>query len=209
MSMRLAVRIGAVLLILAGLALVSRALLIQPGPDPSTIVPRSVSTMPPPPSERAHKPGMQASAPVRIIIPSINVSAPVMIVGASGGTVGVPPLSISNLTGWYDRSVTPGQNGSSLIDGHVDTKAGPSVFFNLKNLRPGDEIRINREDGSTVLFRVTWIQVVSKASFPWHAVLGPVSDPELRLVTCGGPFDYRTGHYLDNIVVYAHLAGAT
>jgi hypothetical protein len=27
--------------------------------------------------------------------------------------------------------------------------------------------------------------------------------PRLALVTCGGPFDSATGHYLDNIIVWA------
>jgi hypothetical protein len=42
-----------------------------------------------------------------------------------------------------------------------------------------------------------------KDRFPTQAVYGPTPDPELRLITCGGAFDYATGHYLSNIVVYA------
>jgi hypothetical protein len=81
-------------------------------------------------------------------------------------------------------------------------KLGPA-FFALKNLKPGDIIQVLRTDGSTAQFRVTWLQSVSKTAFPWTAVLGPTGYPALRLVTCGGPFDYRTGHYIDNIIVYA------
>jgi hypothetical protein len=50
---------------------------------------------------------------------------------------------------------------------------------------------------------------VSKTTFPWKTVLGPTGYPALRLVTCGGPFDYVTGHYVDNIIVYANGGGGT
>ncbi|MGD0605349.1 MAG: class F sortase [Streptosporangiaceae bacterium] len=173
-------------------------------PDPSTIVPPGVSTSTPVLTKPSSTPvGLPASAPVRIIIPAIEVNAPVVGVGDPGGVVGVPPLSDHNLAGWFAGSVTPGQNGPSLIDGHVDSVTGPSVFFSIKNLKPGDVIKVLRKDGSTVQFRVTWLQSVSKTIFPWKAVLGPTGYPALRLVTCGGPFDYLTGHYVDNIIVYA------
>ncbi|HEV3382150.1 MAG TPA: sortase, partial [Trebonia sp.] len=110
-------------------------------------------------------------------------------VGDPGGVVGVPPLSDHNLAGWFAGSVTPGQNGPSLIDGHVDSVTGPSVFFAIKDLKPGDVIKVLRKDGSTAQFRVTWLQAVSKTTFPWKTVLGPTGYPALRLVTCGGPFD--------------------
>jgi LPXTG-site transpeptidase (sortase) family protein len=117
--------------------------------------------------------------------------------------VGAPPLANRNLAGWFNGSVTPGQNGPALLDGHVNTTAGPSVFANLKNVKPGDKVFVYRRDGSRIPFRVTWIQVVSKTAFPWDAVLRTTPVPTLRLVTCGGPFDYSSGHYTDNVIVYA------
>ena len=148
---------------------------------------------------------MPTSVPVRLIIPAIGVDAPLIRVGQVGHSVGVPPLGDLNLAGWFDRTVTPGQTGPSLIDGHVDSYAGRSVFFNLKNLKLADQIRVLRADGTTAVFRVTWVQIVAKAAFPWRTVLGPTSYPALRLVTCGGPFDSLTGHYIDNIIVYAAI----
>jgi sortase (surface protein transpeptidase) len=149
---------------------------------------------------------MAASAPLRIEIPVLGVSAPVMRLGLNGdGTVQVPPLADHNLAGWYDGSITPGQRGSSIILGHVDSNTGISVFFYIKNLRPGNEIKIVRADGSTATFAVDGVQKIVKSAFPTRAIYGNVSYPSLRLITCGGPFDAATGQYLDNIAVYSHL----
>jgi sortase (surface protein transpeptidase) len=159
-----------------------------------------------------HAPGAQgapplaASFPVRLEIPAISVNAPVTRLGLNpDGTVQVPPLSDHNLAGWYDRSVAPGQDGASVILGHVDSYTGVSVFFSLKDLRPGDRITVIRADGSAAVFSVDGVQRAAKTGFPTTAVYGSVPYPALRLVTCGGPFDSATGQYLDNIVVYAHL----
>lgn len=148
-----------------------------------------------------------ASHPVRIVIPSIGVSAPVTPVGLDRhNALQMPPLSAHNLAGWYKNSVTPGQTGASVIAGHVDSTTGPSVFFGIRNLKPGDKIFITGADRHQVTFKAQWVQEASKSAFPTQAVYGKVPYPALRLVTCGGPFDNATGHYLDNVIVYASAA---
>ena len=116
-----------------------------------------------------------------------------------------PPFDAHNLAGWYKYSVTPGQTGSSLIVGHVDSATGPSIFFRLKELHKGDTVQVRRADGQLIIFAVDGVQVATKTAFPTQAVYRNTGYPSLRLVTCGGPFDYANGHYLDNIIVYAHL----
>jgi sortase (surface protein transpeptidase) len=199
--------IGA-LLAVAGVFVITRALTGGSGslPAAALVIPPNVGTAVPTPSAVPTAAPMAASAPVRIEIPVLGVSAPVMRLGLnSDGTVQVPPLDNHNLAGWYDGSVTPGQRGSSVILGHVDSSTGISVFFYIKNLRPGNQIKMVRADGSTATFAVDGVQKVEKSTFPTHTVYGNVSYPSLRLVTCGGPFDSATGQYLDNIVVYSHL----
>ncbi|HEY2575632.1 MAG TPA: class F sortase [Streptosporangiaceae bacterium] len=184
---------------------------IRLGPDPSTAVPPGVSASVPPQSQPTGSSGMRAiswSLPVRVVIPAVNVNATIMEVGQNkDGTVQTPPLGNHNLAGWYKYSVTPGQTGSSVVVGHVDSYTGPSVFFNLKELHSGDRVEIRLANGITAVFAVDGLQVAAKTSFPVQAVFGNTKFPSLRLVTCGGPFDYGTGHYVDNIVVYAHLVG--
>jgi hypothetical protein len=54
-------------------------------------------------------------------------------------------------------------------------------------------------------FAVTEMAEYHKTAFPSARVYGATPDPQLRLITCGGAFDYTTHHYVDNIVVYARL----
>jgi sortase (surface protein transpeptidase) len=175
----------------------------------ATLIPASVTTAAP---KERHDPGIRAlarSVPVIISIPAIGVSAPVMKVGKNAdGTVEVPPLDAHNLTGWYEYGAAPGQKGTAVILGHVDSLTGISVFYDLRYLRSGDKIYVRLADGKEPVFTVDGLQKVTKTAFPTTAVYGPASYPELRLVTCGGPFDEATGHYLDNIIVYADLIQA-
>jgi hypothetical protein len=152
---------------------------------------------------------LDASAPVRIVIPVLKVNAPVIPLGLNpDGSVAVPPLDDHNLAGWFTGSVTPGMIGASVILGHVDSWSGGSVFFTIKNLRPGEQIDVIRADGSTAIFTVDGLQKAAKVAFPTSAVYGSPGYPALRLITCGGPFNTATGEYRDNIIVYAHLTGS-
>ena len=202
--------VGFVLLIV-GVIVVVHALSggVQLPPAAAQQIPVTVKTTSPRgPDPQTVAAALAPSTPVRIEIPAIGVRAPVMLVGQnSDGTVQVPPLDNHNLAAWYDRSVTPGQDGSSVILGHVDTYQGPSVFYDLKDLRRGDAIDVVRADGSTAVFTVIGVEEASKSNFPTADVYANVTYPALRLITCGGPFDPSRGSYLDNIVVYAYLSG--
>jgi hypothetical protein len=173
----------------------------------ATMVPSTVRTTPPRAAADTAA-ALRASTPVRIIIPSLRVDAPVMRLGrADDGSIQVPPLANHNLAGWYDRSVTPGQDGTSIILGHVDSFTGRSVFYNIKNLTHGELVEVVRSDGRTATFSVDGVQEVTKATFPAGEIYGNTRYPGLRLITCGGPFDTATRQYLDNIVVYTQLVG--
>jgi sortase (surface protein transpeptidase) len=118
------------------------------------------------------------------------------------------------MAGWYaggthpddPKGTRPGDPGSAVILGHVDSKVdGPAVFFRLRELRRGDEIKVVRADGSTVLFAVDRTEQFPKSRFPTDDVYYPTGTPELRLVTCGGSFDATAGHYRSNVIVFATL----
>jgi sortase (surface protein transpeptidase) len=156
-----------------------------------------------PPSTRA---APEPSPPVRVEIPAIGVSSRLVRLGLNAdGTMEVP--GDYDLAGWFTGGAMPGQDGPAVISGHVDSRSGPAVFYRLEDLGPGDTVRVLRADGDWLAFRVTGSARYAKAEFPTDAVFGPVTGPVLRLVTCGGPFDRSTGHYLDNLVVTAVPAG--
>ena len=169
-------------------------------------------TGPPPPSSSSVSAGsaasvlpMAASVPMRIKIPSIRVNAPVIPLGLDGtGHLQTPPENNRNLVGWYSAGATPGSAGNAVIDGHVDTRRGPAVFYNLGVLRKQDAIEIDRQDGTAAVFAVDAVEVYQKKAFPDQQVYGHSRDPELRVITCGGRFSKRSG-YQANVVVYAHL----
>jgi LPXTG-site transpeptidase (sortase) family protein len=172
----------------------------------ATVTPASVKTTPPKLSDDPRAEVLARSVPTSIRIPDISVSAPVMKVGKNANdTVQVPPLDNHNLTGWYEYGPTPGQKGDAVILGHVDSLSGLSVFYYLKDLHTGDKVYVTLADGKVATFEVDGLQKVSKDAFPTASVYGKSNTPDLRLITCGGTFDAATGHYLYNIIVYAHL----
>jgi sortase (surface protein transpeptidase) len=140
--------------------------------------------------------------PVRVEIPSIGVASSLDRLGrAPDGTVEVP--RDWEVAGWYAPGPRPGDPGSAVILGHVDSKDGPAVFYRLRQLRRGDAVIIGRADGSAVRFVVQRTEQYPKDRFPTDEVYYPTLTPALRLVTCGGDFDAAAGHYRSNVIVFA------
>jgi LPXTG-site transpeptidase (sortase) family protein len=145
------------------------------------------------------------SRPVKLAIPAIVIEAPVTGLGLDEkGRLGAPPLSRPRTAGWYQGGPSPGEAGTALIVGHRDTRTGPAIFLNLNALRRGDSVRIVRADRRTAVFTVDTVKTYRKEKFPNDKVYGATGRPELRLLTCGGRFNKKTG-YVANVVVFAHL----
>jgi sortase (surface protein transpeptidase) len=146
----------------------------------------------------------ETPVPVRIDIPVIEVSSPLDRLGrARDRTVQVP--SRWERAGWYAPGTRPGDPGSAVILGHVDSKRGPAVFYRLRELRRGDLVEVAGADGTSVRFAVDRVEQFDKRRFPTDEVYYPTLTPELRLVTCGGEFDATAGHYRSTIIVFATL----
>lgn len=152
-------------------------------------------------------PALPPSPPDRIRIPSIRVDAPLTDLSLSStGRLQAPPATDQNLAGWYRGGATPGETGTSIVAGHVDTAAGPAVFYNLGVLQKGNTIEVHRQDGSTAVFTVYAVQVFEERNFPDRTVYGAADRPELRVITCGGGYVPGTG-YQGNVVAFAYLTG--
>jgi hypothetical protein len=144
------------------------------------------------------------STPVELTVPAISLAVSLSTLGLNAdGTVQVP--AAVQQPGWFRLGPTPGQIGSAVILGHVDSYAGPGVFFKLPTLVAGDLVDVSLADGVTAEFKVTSVATYLKANFPDQSVYASNGSGALQLVTCGGTFDSATGHYLSNIVVYTSL----
>ncbi len=178
-------------------------------PDPS-VAPTATAVPPPPPATPSATDAPQP-VPVAVSIPSIEVSSELITVGLRpDGTLEVPEGPDYDKAAWFEGSPRPGATGPSVIEGHVDSaENGPSVFYRLGDVRPGAEVLVQREDGTTATFRVDDVQSYPKDDFPQLEVYGNTEGPELRLITCGGDFDGGSGHYVDNTVVFASLVAST
>ena len=196
--------ITGLLLIVAGIAAVGVALASQVhAPQPSLSEAGVIGGS-------SRQPSLARSVPVAVRIPAIGVDSKLLRLGLNAdGTVQVPSIRTSaGRAAWYKYSATPGQIGSSVIEGHVDSQQGPAVFFRLGALHRGDTIDVTLADGVTAVFRVTGVREYSKTRFPAKAIYGTTDFAALRLITCGGAFDYATGHYLSSTVVFASLASS-
>ena len=150
-------------------------------------------------STRPLKPA--ALFPVRLEISAIDVATPLVRLGLeSDRTVEVP--TDADKAGWFQRGPLPGQQGSAVILGHVDSDQGPAVFARLQELQRGDTVMVERANGSTVQFVVRRSVLYANADFPADRVYAAQGDRRLNIVTCGGVYDSTRGGYQSNIVVY-------
>lgn len=206
---RWAVVLATVLAVL-GLTLFGFGAAAQEGPPPSpaqtpvAAPARAAPATSPQPSTLQS--GLPASPPASVRIPAIDVASPVNSVGLNPDrTLEVPqPGPLYDQAAWYRDSPTPGERGPSVIIGHVDSAAnGPSVFYELGALKAGDRIEVTRSDRTIVTFAIDTVRTFPKDAFPTQTVYGDTPGPEMRLITCGGPFDSTAGSYRDNTVVFA------
>lgn len=158
----------------------------------------------------ARGPWLRRSAPVSVEIPAIGVDSRLLHLGKDAdGAIAVPSLTARvSRAAWYKYSPTPGQIGTSVIEGHVDSYQGPAIFYRLGALRPGDRIVVRLANRVTAIFRVTGVRQYLKSRFPAKVIYGASNYAALRLITCGGGFDRATHHYLSSTVVFASLTSA-
>jgi hypothetical protein len=218
----LAAVVTVVLLALGG-GLVARAL-TAPGPPPqpdssrAQVAPPTTSATAAPsprtaPTAAAQAPApapdfgvMRPSPPVALRIPSIKLTTQGLVdLGLDDKGELEAPKDFQK-AGWYAAGPTPGEFGPSVIAAHVDSHLGPAVFYRLGALKKGARVVVDRKDGSTATFVVDRVERYPKTQFPTSEVYADTGGrAELRLITCGGDIDQQSGHYVDNVVAYAHL----
>nr|WP_251692236.1 class F sortase [Streptomyces sp. CHD11] len=146
------------------------------------------------------------SEPTRLVIPGIGVDAPFTDLAINRkGQLEPPPAHNTNLVGWYAKGISPGEPGTAIIAGHVDTATSPAVFARLGELEKGDRFRVLRDDGSKATFVVDDTESFDKDDFPDERVYADTPDAQVRLITCAGDYDHSAKDYTENLVVFARL----
>lgn len=139
--------------------------------------------------------------PVRIVIPRIDVNAPVVALGVDKNGYMETPSNGQEL-GWYKPGVMPGQRGNAVIDGHYDTATQSAIFFALRTVQKGDVLFVMTQNGLVLSFTVYDIARFDAYHFPIQTVFGASTDRNLNLITCEGEYDSLRHTYLERLVVF-------
>ena len=145
------------------------------------------------------------SAPSRLRIPKLSLDTTFETPLRLNEDKSIQVPKSYDKVGWYEYGATPGEVGPAVILGHVDSYQGAAVFYHLGQLKKGDEIAVDREDGTTATFVVEYMGRYPQDSFPTDLVYGKTTKPTLRLITCSGIFNKGIQKYSHNLVVYAIL----
>jgi sortase (surface protein transpeptidase) len=216
--LRLPAGVAAVLLLLTGCATGDPQQPSDPPTARSAVSPDPADAQPdqtPPPAAEQNLPpsvalAMAPSAPVSLSIPTVNINSELIETGMrEDNTLEVPPGDEGSPASWYNGSATPGSTGVSVLLGHVSSYTDATgVFYDLRNLQPGDQISVARADGATAVFEVYKNETYPKDEFPTKAIYYPVPGAEIRLITCDA-YDENNARHANNLVVYAKLVGVS
>jgi sortase A len=147
-------------------------------------------------------------APIALQVDKFGIDAPIEIGAIADGVMQDP--SGPWVVAWYDQLGKVRERNNVVMAGHVDYyTVGPAVFWNVRDLVPGDIVRVIDENGEAVEYSVEWAQMYDVATELTPEVIqtdivGDTGKESLTLITCGGPFDPATGQYLQRFVVRAH-----
>jgi len=149
-----------------------------------------------------------APAPVSIAVPALGLDQALIELGVTEERTLEVPEDWMDI-GWWATGPAPGEPGGAVIAGHVNGDGKPAVFAELPSLERGAEVVVTRADGSAATYIVRSKEQFAKDDFPNERMYTFEGPSFLHLVTCGGSFDTRSGHYDDNIVIFAELVGVT
>ncbi|WP_237146570.1 class F sortase [Planococcus halocryophilus] len=141
--------------------------------------------------------------PSSLTIPAIDVEAQVQHLGVTENGEMAVPNNIEDVS-WFSPGYEPGENGRSVIAGHVDGVDGPAIFWDLAKLQPGDEVVIQGEE-KTLTFKIHTMESVPLDLADVTKVFGYTSSPELVMITCSGTYDFERGTREERLIVYASL----
>lgn len=147
----------------------------------------------------------KVAIPTRLLIPKLGINTNIEPVGLDEQQRMEVPQSWNNV-GWYKYGARPGDNGTAVIDGHLDSPTGAAIFWNLNQLKIGDHVTVIDQQQQTHLFIVTRKVLYSDSNFPLQTVFAATTTPTLNLITCGGIFNRQAQNYTDRLVIFTVLS---
>ena len=149
----------------------------------------------------------------RLIIPAISVDAPVTPKAVDRDGQMPSPDGPQDVI-WYDFSALPGlggrpgAGGNTILAGHVDYHGyGPAVFWDLRNVKQGDEITVRLRDGNEYKYVARSNRIVDPAAASFNEIVASTTEESLTVITCAGDFDPATRNYDMRRVVWAVRVG--
>ncbi len=153
----------------------------------------------------------EVSAPLRLLIESIGVDAPVLTYGLDPNGVPTVPTGAdaAEVVAWYDFSHPPGSGSNTILAGHV-TWSGHAVFWDLDDLQPGETIKLKAEDGRDYTYEVFANFQVDPSDPNTSQVMADTTTDIVTLITCGGswipdPSQQLGGDYTHRTIVQGKL----
>ncbi|MFN8594187.1 MAG: class F sortase [Thermomicrobiales bacterium] len=170
-------------------------------------VPTTGAARPGPANEKPILSAAGQIAPVGLAVPSAGIDAGIERLRVIDGAM--PDPTGPWVVAWYENLGSLGRAGNVVMAGHIDYwNVGPSVFYNLATLQPGDDITVSGNDGKVYPYTVDWVRQYNSSAMPLDELTSQSDGQDLTLITCGGAFDYVNGHYLQRTVVRATRTGA-
>lgn len=150
--------------------------------------------------------GFATASGLAIKIDAIGVNIPLTTTTLGKNRELLVPAN-PNTAGWYKNGPQIGEAGTALITGHYDTVGRkPGIFYNLRKLNPNDIILVRRADGKIATYKIDKLaSYPQNNTFPWNKVYSTSGPSSLRLITCDGEYNSKTGRYSRNLVVYASM----
>jgi LPXTG-site transpeptidase (sortase) family protein len=147
----------------------------------------------------------------RLIIPSINVDTRVTPKAVASDGQMPSPVGPQEVI-WYDFSALPGLggrpgDGNTVLAGHVDYGVDPAVFWDLRDVKEGDEITLVLVDGSEYKYTARSNRIVDPSATSFNEIVASTPEESLTVITCAGDFDPQTHNYDMRRVVWAVRIG--
>ena len=160
-----------------------------------------------------YNPYPRVTAPLRMVIETIKVDAPIVELGLDGGGVPQVPLNGKDVA-WYNFSTKPGAGGNAVFAGHVNWAGAIGAFGRIDRLDTGDTIRLIADDGREFRYEVVANYDVDPSDPESLKVMAPTPTDTITLITCGGTWipdrsERFGGEYTNRTIVQAELVDSS